>query len=138
MKNKLFLTLAVLLIFTGCDTETETGVENVSVDGTWVADGGFMLELKAKFIFHNPTFEFYSTDLTSNSQNIDKGTYSISGNTVTLTSDDKSVNGTGAVYGNTLTIAGYVTPPPPKDLTLSSCWRNAAGGTGKTRRQIAS
>jgi hypothetical protein len=95
-KKNLWLGILVMaLVFgmtiVGCDNDPTDG--DSSIIGTWVGFGG----LEYKFN-NNGSYE------SSQGGSVGTGTYSISGNNLTLNFEGESLTGTYSVNGNTLTM----------------------------------
>jgi hypothetical protein len=102
MKNKWFMGFCALLVIglalVGCDTGGGSGSGGGGdvLDGTtWEGSGGFLSD--AILTFNYPNFEIVSTDVN------ETGTYTVAGDTVTLTETGGDVL-TGTISGNTLTV----------------------------------
>jgi hypothetical protein len=106
MNKKLFLlamlvmVLAFGMMVVGCDDDPESGGKDALDGTTWKgAYGGYNITLK----FNSPNYTL--TNSQGGASETENGTYTISGDTVTLTKKSGSST-TGTFSGNTLTVQG--------------------------------
>jgi len=108
MKKMMVLVIGMVLALTACDNGNTGGGEGTPpkpdpVEGTWV---GTLNQITYKLVVANGSFTQYNDNVMSN-----KGTYTVSKNTVTMTWTHKYENNewvtssttlTGTISGNTL------------------------------------